>query len=95
MRKHFLILMLLTLLPLAGWAEEIFSPEKTVVAVSKIEYQQKIAPTIKVNHDGGTELKKDEEYDFVGFFEKNDGTGSAIALNKLQVGKTYYVVVDA
>ena len=93
MRKHFLILMLLTLLPLAGWAEEIFSPEKTVVAVSKIEYQQKIAPTIKVNHDGGTELKKDEEYDFVGFFEKNDGTGSAIALNKLQVGKTYYVKV--
>ena len=93
MRKHFLILMLLTLLPLAGWAEEIFSPEKTVVAVSKIEYQQTAEPDIKVNHDGGTALVRDKEYEFVGFFEKNDGTGSAILLKNLQVGKTYYVKV--
>ena len=93
MRKHFLLLMLLTLLPLAGWAEEVFSPEKTVVAVSRIEYQQATMPTIKVTHDGGTALDPKTEYTIDGVFAKNDGTGSALEVEDLQVGQTYYVKV--
>ena len=87
--------MLMALLPLAGWAEENFSADKTIVAVSKIEYQQTADPTIRVTHDGLLlyESSPSDDYDFVGFFEKNDGTGSAIAKDNLQVGKTYYAKV--
>ena len=59
MRKHFLILMLLTLLPLAGWAEAITFPTGTAVNVTG-DYtydgtDQKAAiiaaTTVKVNNE--------------------------------------------
>ena len=92
MRKNFLLLMLMALLPLAGWAEEKFSADKTIVAVSRIEYQQIAEPTIRVTHDGLL-LTKNDDYDFDGFYEANDGTGSEIAKNDLQAGNEYYVKV--
>ena len=97
MKKNFLLLMLMALLPLAGWAEENFSADKTIVAVSRIVYQQAEDPVIRVTHDGlllhHTTEPATNDYDLGGFFEKNDGTGSALALSDLQVGKTYYAKV--
>ena len=88
----------MALLPLASWAEENFSADKTIVAVSRIEYQQAEDPVYRVTHDGlllhHTTDPETNDYDLGGFFEKNDGTGSALALSDLQVGKTYYVRVD-
>ena len=87
--------MLLTLLPLAGWAEEQFSAEKTIVAVSKIEYKQSAAPTIKVSHEGiALEEGSSKDYTVDGYVAEQSATAPTIALSNLQVGQTYYVRVS-
>ena len=61
MRKHFLILMLMALLPLAGWA----APLRSVEALSPYFGE---VPTIKVYSESATALTEGTDYTFDGFF---------------------------
>ena len=61
MRKHFIILMLMALLPLAGWA----APLRTIEALSP--YYGEV-PTINVYGESNTPLTEGTHYTFEGFF---------------------------
>ena len=78
MRKHFLILMLLTLLPFTAWAEDL-SQGKIVIASTYLGY----APTctadndhtqIKVYNKVNVQLTKDVHFVFNGFYSDEDCT---------------------
>lgn len=80
--------MLLSLLPLAGWAVDDIS-DKVDVAVGDVVYGTSTAPSIRVTMDGG-EIS-DTYWDIDGYFTKNDGTGEAVALATLPAGAKRYV----
>ena len=81
MRKHFLILMLLTLLPLAGWAEKLTSSMFTVES----PYYGNL-PIVSSTLD-------DSKYDMVGYFSNSTATTSVTeaAVMAANAGETFYV----
>ena len=95
MRKHFLILMLLALLPLAGWSADNLTG-LVEVAVADTEYGQEshsiAGGDIRVTLDGG-EISS-TYWDIDGYYEKNDGTGDKLTLATLPVGVTRYVKIN-
>lgn len=94
MRKHFLILMLLSLLPLAGWAQIDISD--ATAGVAAIEYGSTGALTIEVRKDGAIAA---ENYTVDANFYEDEGLttvakkeGVAMTRSQLQA-KTYYIKV--
>ena len=85
--------MLLTLLPLAGFAEDLTG--QVVVAVANTEYGQEEhdidGGDIRVTLEGGEISSTYWEID--GYYEKNDGTGEKLTLATLPVGATRYVKI--
>ena len=77
MRKHFLILMLLTLLPLAGWAADL---SKGLVVIPSPYYGN--APKgYTVYNEANDGLKEGTDYTFVGYFEDEDCNTPITAVN--------------
>ena len=71
MRKHFLILMLLSLLPLAGWAANLVEIGATLVAPS---FTFGGTQTLKVIVNGTTLTQgNDKDYILVGYYKDNNG----------------------
>jgi hypothetical protein len=96
MRKHFLLLMLMALLPLASWAENLTDNPGVVVAVADIEYGQAAlgSSDLRVTLDGAD--IPDDYWDLEGFYETNDGTSPKIAvadLKTLPVGAHRYAKI--
>ena len=85
MRKNFLLLFLMALLPLAGWAADI----TTLIAPETITYGS--TPTIKVYNEANSELTVTTDYT-VGFYSDADCTVTVADIQKASVG-TYYVQV--
>ena len=90
MRKNFLILMLMALLPLASWAVDDIS-DKVEVAVGDVVYGTSTAPAIRVTMNG-SEISN-AYWDIDGYFTTNDGTGEAVTLATLPAGETRYVKI--
>lgn len=90
MKKLFLF-MLTALLPAFGWAVEDIS-NKVLIGIGNVEYGQTKDPDLRVTMDG-TDVPR-EYWDRAGYYLKNDGTGSAVALNKIDVGRTAYVKIN-
>ena len=94
MRKHFLILMLLTLLPFTAWAEDLTGNPSVIVAVADIEYGQAAhgASDIRVTLDGG-EISN-TYWDNGGYYDNEACEGDPITLSTLSVGDTRYVKIN-
>jgi len=92
MRKHFLILMLLTLLPFTAWAEDITSAS---VAVGDIEFSTS-APGAPYVVWKGEELKKDIHYTVdANYYKKVDEDYVSVGTNlSAQPIGTYYVKIS-
>ncbi len=86
MKKHFLILMLMALLPLAAFAAGF---EDATVQVGKFTYGGTTIPVVQVT-DGGTILTAGTHYvvDETTAYT-NTGCTTAIAFNKMVVGTPY------
>jgi len=90
MKKLFLF-MLTALLPAFGWAVEDIS-NKVLIGIGNVEYGQTKDPDLRVTMDG-TDVPT-TYWETAGYYLKNDGTGSAVALNKIDVGETAYVKIN-
>lgn len=90
MKKH-LLFMLMALLPAFGWAVEDIS-NKVLIGIGNVEYGQTTDPDLRVTMDG-TDVPA-AYWEKAGYYLKNDGTGSAVALNKINVGVTAYVKIN-
>ena len=93
MRKHFLLLFLMTLIPFYGWAEDLTGNSGVIVAVADIEYGQAAhaAADIRVTLDGG-EIS-DTYWDNDGYYDNEACEGDPITLSTLSVGDTRYVKI--
>ena len=87
MRKHFLILMLLSLLPLAGWADGRALVNSDVEVPSVLYGATLPQPVVK---DGTTTLTKDTHYSWDGKYYSDDDCEDEVTAKN--VG-TYYVKV--
>ncbi len=94
MRKHFLLLFLMTLIPFYGWAENLTDNPGVIVAVADIEYGQAshAAADIRVTLDGG-EISS-TYWDNGGYYEDEECTIAAASLATLTVGQTRYVKIN-
>ena len=92
MRKHFLILMLLALLPLAGWASTDLTGLVNV-SVGNVEYGQTDAPSVSVTFKSSGAEVSNSYFDIEGFYTTSDATGDKIQLNQLPVGATRYAKI--
>ena len=91
MRKNFLLLFLMALLPLAGWAVDL---KNVLFEVGDITYGSDEAPTLYAQYQGDR-LKEGEDYDWDGkYYSKADcsdaGTNQYWLLT---AGKSYYVKI--
>lgn len=91
MKKNFLLLMLMALLPLSGWALTDLTG-LTVIAVGDVGFGSTTAPSIRITYDGA-ELSN-SFWEIEGYYETNDGTGTAVELSTLPVGATRYVKIN-
>ena len=93
MRKHFLLLFLMALLPLAGWAADL-NVNGTLTALSP--YYGKPIPAVKVTF-GSTLLTLNSDYTFDGYFTSDQCTPAtkieAAAILAAPAGRTYYAKV--
>ena len=92
MRKHFLILMLMALLPFTAWAAAPIS--QATVAVGNIEYGQAGAPNITVAIPNVGVLTVNVDYTVDGYFTKSGDVYTPVALSALPVNQTAYVKVS-
>ena len=94
MRKHFLLLFLMTLIPFYGWAEDLTGNPGVIVAVADIEYGQAAfgANDIRVTLDGG-EIT-DTYWDVAGYYVDEACTEEVASLAALPVGATRYVKIN-
>ena len=93
MRKNFLILMLMALLPLASWAEDLTGNEGIVVAVADKGYGADdfvIPDEIRVTLDGG-EISH-SYWEIEGYYETKDGAKKN-HIADLTVGKERFVKI--
>ena len=94
MRKHFLILMLMALLPLAGFAEDL-SQGKMVIPSTYYGYAPS-ETTIKVYNKANVELTSGTHYTFDGIFDNEEGTGTPLTAAQIAAtvaGTKLYVKV--
>ena len=98
MRKHFLLLFLMAILPLAGWAASL---EDATIIVPDIEYGA-AAPVVYKVQIGTVELAATTEYtvDYTVFYQDEDctlpvldGNSDPVPATKLPAGFDYYVKV--
>ena len=94
MRKHFLILMLLTLLPLAGWADNL---EFGTVEVGDYTYGGTAVPVPVVKDIEGSILTNNVHYTYDNVYVYKNATcleADKVTLsNAVKAGETYYVKV--
>ena len=97
MRKHFLILMLMALLPLAGWAEEALSPETEGLEVAVANRGYGGADLDPANGDIRVTLNSSDipstYWEVEGYYETKDGAKKEHVAN-LSVGTTRYVKIN-
>ena len=91
MRKHFLLLFLMALLPLAGFAAVSISTAS--VAVADIEYGQTTPPTVVVGISEFATLVENTDYERDGYYVKNGDAYISTTLSTLPAGQTAYVKV--
>ena len=91
MRKHFLLLFLMALLPLAGFAA--VSINTASVAVADIEYGQTTPPTVVVGISEFATLTEGQDFERDGYYVKNGDAYISTTLSTLPAGQTAYVKV--
>jgi len=94
MRKHFLLLFLMTLIPFYGWAEDLTGNPGVIVAVADIEYGQAAfgANDIRVTLDGGEITNT--YWDVAGYYVDQACTEEVASLAALPFGATRYVKIN-
>ena len=90
MRKHFLILMLLTLLPLAGWAQTATLGN---VAVGEYTYGQTALPVPVVKDVEGSILEEGLHYEVSTTAYKEEACTNSVALTAMKGNTTYYLKI--
>jgi hypothetical protein len=90
MRKNFLILMLLTLLPLAGWAQTATLGN---VAVGEYTYGQTKLPIPVVKDVEGSILEEGLHYEVSPSAYKEEACTNSVALTAMKGDKTYYLKI--
>ena len=90
MRKHFLILMLLTLLPLAGWAQTATLGK---VAVGEYTYGQTELPVPVVKDVEGSILEDGVHYEVSGTAYKEEACTNSVAKTEMKGNTTYYLKI--
>jgi hypothetical protein len=93
MRKHFLLLMLLSLLPMLGFAADL--NKGTIVVQSCYFGQTPAKGAVKVFDEGGAELTVNTDYTFDGYFSDAECTVSAddAAIKAANAGTPFYAKV--
>jgi len=90
MKKHFLILMLLSLLPLVGWAQTAKFGD---VSVGKYIYGQDALPTPVVENESGTILTKGTHYTVSTVAYKEEACTNEIAKKDMKGDQKYYLKI--
>ena len=92
MRKNFLLLMLMALLPLAGWAADL----KNGTLVAPSPYYGKTPGAVSVFNEGGGTLTLNTDYTFDGYFATEACDGAKLTddqLKALNAGTVFYAKV--